>query len=88
MIEDPQWGKPSITEKIVFALYAYIMRNKWLYEMVSRIARFGQIPFIKKGILKNLPPPLNRWTHHHDVAPLEKTFRHQWKGFSDKYEES
>ena len=88
MIEDPQWGKPSIAEKTVFALYAYIMRNKWLYEMVSRMARFVQIPFIKKGILKNLPPPLNRWTHHHDVVPLKKTFRHQWKEFSDKYGET
>jgi L-lactate dehydrogenase complex protein LldF len=88
MIEDPQWGKPSIAEKTVFALYAYIMRNKWLYETVSRMARFGQIPFIKKGILKNLPPPLNRWTHHHEVVPLEKSFRQQWKEFSDKYEES
>jgi len=88
MIEDPQWGKPSITEKTVFSLYAYIMRNKWLYEMVTKIARFAQIPFIKKGILKNLPPPLNKWTHHHDVAPLEKSFRQQWKRFSDKYEES
>jgi len=88
MIEDPQWGKPSISEKTVFALYAYIMRNKWLYETVSRIARIAQMPFIKKGVLKNLPPPLNRWTHHHDVVPLEKTFRQQWKEFSDKYEES
>ena len=88
MIEDPQWGKPSsMAEKAIFTLYAYIMRNKWLYERISRIARIAQMPFIKKGILKNLPPPFNRWTHHHEVVPLEKTFRQQWKEVSNKYEE-
>ncbi len=83
VIEDPEWGKPtSMVERAVFGLYAYIMRNRWLYEKVSRIARIAQIPFIKKGVLKNLPPPLNRWTHFHEVAPLEKTFRQQWRKFS------
>ncbi len=85
LIEDPKWGKPtSMTERVIFALYAYIMRNRWLYEKASRIARIAQRPFMKKGVLKNLPPPLNRWNRHHEVAPLEKTFKQQWKEFSNK----
>lgn len=84
MIEDPQWGKPSIAEKTVFTLYAYIMRNKWLYKKVSGLARVLQMPFIKKGVLKNLPPPFNKWAHHHEVVPLEKTFGQQWREFSNK----
>ena len=33
LIEDPQWGKhTSMAERGIFALYAYLMRNKWLYE--------------------------------------------------------
>jgi len=80
VIEDPKWGKPnSMTERVIFALYAYIMQNRWLYEKASRIARIAQRPFMKKGVLKNLPPPLNRWSRHHEVAPLEKTFRQQWR---------
>jgi L-lactate dehydrogenase complex protein LldF len=85
IIEDPQWGKTStMAEKAVFALYAYIMRNKWLYQKVSGIARVLQMPFIKQGVLKNLPPPFNKWAHHHEVVPLEKTFRQQWREFSNK----
>ena len=83
LIDDPQWGKPtSMTERGIFSLYAYIMQNRWLYEKVSRMARIAQTPFIKKDGLKNLPPPLNRWTRYHKVAPLEKTFRQQWRKFS------
>jgi len=84
-VEDSEWGKPnSLLEKGVVALYAYIMRNRWVYGNLSRMARIAQIPFIKRGGLRNLPPPLNRWSRHHEVAPLEKTFRHQWKRFSKK----
>ncbi len=84
-VEDSEWGKPnSVLEKGAVALYAYTMRNRWLYEKVSRMARIVQIPFIKRGGLRNLPPPLNRWSRHHEVAPLEKTFRHQWRRFSKK----
>ena len=85
LIEDPQWGKPtSMAERAIFALYAYLMRNRWLYEKVSRLARIAQSPFIKKGVFKNLPPPLNRWTQYHEVDQLEKTFRQQWREFSKK----
>jgi L-lactate dehydrogenase complex protein LldF len=85
LIEDPKWGKPtSMTERVIFALYAYIMQNRWLYEKASRIARIAQRPFMKKGVLKNLPPPLNRWSRHHEVAPLEKTFKQQWRKSSKK----
>lgn len=84
-VEDSEWGKPnSVLEKGAVALYACTMRNRWLYEKVSRMARIVQIPFIKRGGLRNLPPPLNRWSRHHEVAPLEKTFRHQWRRFSKK----
>ena len=80
LIEDPRWGKPtSMTERAIFALYAYIMQNRWLYEKASRMARIAQRPFIKKGVIKNLPPPLNRWARYHEVDQLEKTFRQQWR---------
>jgi len=79
--EDPGWEKPlSFLQKGVPALYAATMRNKFLYETGSCMARLMQIPFIRKGRLKNLPPPLNRWSRYHDLKPLEKkTFRQRWK---------
>jgi L-lactate dehydrogenase complex protein LldF len=80
-VENKEWDKPtSLFEKGSFALYGLIMGNKWLYKWSSWMARYIQMAWIKKGRLRYLPPPLDRWSDYHEVEPLRRrTFRQIWK---------
>jgi L-lactate dehydrogenase complex protein LldF len=85
-VENAEWDKPtSPIEKGAFALYASIMRSRWLYEKGSWMARCLQIPLTKEGRLRDLPPPLNKWSSYHEVNPFEKkTFRQMWRDMSKR----
>jgi len=80
-VEDPKWKNAiPFYERGLFALYASVMRNRFLYEGFSRIARVIQRPFLAT---------VNRWVRYNQIQPLEKrTFRQQWQEMSGKDEGS
>ena len=83
-VEDPMWDRPaSLPERGAFALYAFIMKNRFIYEKFSYMARKAQALFLKGNRFRNLPSPLNQWASYHQINPLEKrTFRQEWKKLS------
>ena len=80
-VEDPKWRNATpFYERGLFALYASAMRNRFLYEGFSKMARVIQRPFLAT---------LNRWGSYNQIQPLEKrTFRQQWRERSGKDEGS
>ena len=76
-VEDTKWKNATpFYERGLFALYANAMRNRFLYEDFSRMARLIQRPLLAI---------LNRLGHHNQIQPLEKrTFRQQWREMSEK----
>ena len=50
------------------------------YEAAQRLARLGQAPFVRKGVLRGLPGPLAGWSAVRDLRPIPKqSFRAWWR---------
>jgi L-lactate dehydrogenase complex protein LldF len=83
-VENPEWEGPiSQLEKVFLGVYGHILKNRWIYERVSSVARIMQLPFLKKNRIRIVPPPFNRWTNYHELEPFKrKSFRQQWKELS------
>jgi L-lactate dehydrogenase complex protein LldF len=80
--EEREWERfPSLFQRSVANLYAWGMRERVLYEGVSRMARIMQPLFLKGEKLKGWMPPLYHWSQYHEVDPLaDKMYRQIWKG--------
>ena len=50
------------------------------YEAAQRLARLGQAPFVRKGVLRGLPGPLAGWSEVRDLRPIPaRPFRAWWR---------
>jgi L-lactate dehydrogenase complex protein LldF len=50
------------------------------YEAAQRLARLGQAPFVRKGVLRGLPGPLAGWSEVRDLRPIpSRPFRAWWR---------
>lgn len=50
------------------------------YEAGQRLARIGQAPFVRKGVLRNLPGPLAGWSDARDLRAIpNQAFRDWWR---------
>ena len=59
---------------------ARIFERPSRYEAAQRLARLGQAPFVRKGVLRGLPGPLAGWSDTRDLRPVPKqTFRSWWR---------
>ena len=80
---DDRWHvkRASRTEKAAFYLWSWIIRSRRVYEVLLRLASYGQRIFPHhNSMIGWLPPPLSGWTRHRDMAPLaEKSFMQRWK---------
>jgi len=80
---DPDWGvtRANRTEKAVFKMWSWIIRNRQVYEFFLRAASVGQKIFPQKdGMVRRLPPPVNGWTQGRDIKPLAgESFMRRWK---------
>ncbi len=57
------------------------------YEAAQRLARIGQAPWVRKGVLKNLPGPLAGWSDARDLRAIPKqAFRDWWRERDEKQE--
>ena len=80
---DPDWGvtRTNPSEKAIFKMWSWIIRNRQTYEFFLRAASFGQKIFPQKdGMIRRLPPPVAGWTRGRDIKPLaDKSFMQRWK---------
>jgi len=80
---DPQWdvSRASSSEKMVFQLWSWMIRNRDIYDFFLRSASIGQkIMPNKNGMIRYLPPPFNGWTKHRDLPPVaDESFIKRWK---------
>lgn len=66
-------------------LMARIFATPARYEQAQKLARVGQLPFVRKGVIEQLPPPLNVWTTMRDLQQVPKeSFRDWWRDREDR----
>ncbi|MBI5034308.1 MAG: iron-sulfur cluster-binding protein [Chloroflexi bacterium] len=51
----------------------------WLYRFGSQLLKIVEAPFRQDGWLRNLPPPLNRWTSVRPLPAFKAQFRAWWR---------
>jgi L-lactate dehydrogenase complex protein LldF len=50
------------------------------YEAAQRLARLGQWPLVRRGVISSAPGPLAAWTSMRDLFPVPRqTFREWWR---------
>jgi len=85
---DPKWDvrRASTTEKAIFKMWSWVIRSRVVYELVLRMAAFGQKFFpTNNGMIRRAPPPVNGWTQSRDIKPVTgESFMSRWR--SGKYD--
>jgi L-lactate dehydrogenase complex protein LldF len=67
-------------EVIGMKLLARVFADPARYEQAQKLARLGQVPFARRGVIEWLPPPLNVWTTMRDLQAVPRqTFRAWWR---------
>jgi L-lactate dehydrogenase complex protein LldF len=67
-------------EAVGMRLLSQVFRSPTRYEQAQKLARIGQIPFARKGVIERLPPPFNVWTTMRDLQAVPRqTFREWWR---------
>ena len=67
------------TERVVFKMFAWLLRHPRLYRLGAPIARFLQRPFARGGRITRLPLFFGEWTRTRDLpAVAEQTFSERW----------
>ncbi len=58
---------------------AWIFSRSSRFVLAQKLGRLAQLPFVRAGAIKRLPPPLARWTRSRDLEPLAaESFRTWW----------
>jgi L-lactate dehydrogenase complex protein LldF len=80
---DPAWNvtRASNTEKMIFQMWSWIIRNRGVYDFFMRLASLGQkILPAQNGMIRRLPPPMDGWTKDRNIKPLAgRNFMQRWK---------
>jgi L-lactate dehydrogenase complex protein LldF len=67
-------------ERMVFALFARVLRSPTLYRLGARIGRTLQRPFLRDGRIRALPSFFGGWTKTRDLpAVAARTFQERWR---------
>jgi len=70
----------SSLEDAALRVAARVFASPSRYEAAQRLARLGQAPFVKNGVLRGLPGPLAGWSDARDLRPVPRTsFRAWWR---------
>ena len=80
---DPAWNveRSSTSEKLIYQMWSWMIRNRTVYDFFLRVASVGQklLPHNNHMILK-LPPPMSAWTKDRDIPPVAgESFIKRWK---------
>ncbi len=80
---DPKWNvdRSSGSEKMIYQMWSWMIRNRSVYDFFLRLASFGQkILPDNNGMIRRLPPPMSGWTKDRDIRPLaNESFMGRWK---------
>ncbi|MSQ12243.1 MAG: iron-sulfur cluster-binding protein [Dehalococcoidia bacterium] len=70
----------TLTEGLLIRAWYLSVRFAWSYRLATRLASWFQRPFVRRGRLRWLPPPLGAWTRARDFpAVASRPFRSRWK---------
>lgn len=68
---------PSMT-RVMMKTSTLSVGTPWLYRLGSQLLKIIQVPFRQNDWLRNLPPPLNRWTMVRWMPAFKSQFRAWW----------
>ena len=70
---------PHRRESLVMRVVAWLFGDARRFGLAQRVGRFAQRPFVRRGKIPRLPPPLGAWTSSRDLRPVAReTFRDWW----------
>ena len=68
------------SERLLMRSIAWLLGTPRRFAAAQRLARLAQRPFVLRGTIRRLPPPLAPWTRTRDLRPLApQSFRDWWK---------
>jgi L-lactate dehydrogenase complex protein LldF len=68
------------SERIVMRALAWVFARQGRFALAERLGAFAQLPFVRRGRIPRLPPPLAAWTRTRDLKPLAReSFRRWWR---------
>ncbi len=72
--------KGADLESVAMATMAWFMADASRFELALKLARLGQGPLVKDGVIRRLPGLLGGWTDARDLPSFpKKSFREWWK---------
>jgi L-lactate dehydrogenase complex protein LldF len=67
-------------EQAAMRAMAKVFSSRRRYEIAQRLARTGQWPLARRGVIEHLPGPLSGWTSTRDIRPVPpQAFRDWWR---------
>ena len=80
---DRKWNlsRSSNTEKKIYQLWSWMIRNRKVYDLSMRLASVAQkILPEQNGMIRRLPPPMSGWTKGRDIRPIAaESFLKRWQ---------
>lgn len=68
------------SEELSMETLAWVFADRRRYERAQRLARLAQLPLLRSGRIRRLPPPLAGWTEMRDAPAVPATsFRDWWR---------
>lgn len=79
--DPPKRSAPGdVAMDVALRVAARVFATPSRYEAAQRLARLGQTPFVRKGVLRGLPGPLAGWSEVRDLRPIPaQPFRAWWR---------
>jgi L-lactate dehydrogenase complex protein LldF len=72
-------GDAPLSERLAMKMAAFALADSRRLTGAQKLARLGQKPFEKDGLLRNLPGMLGEWTAGRDLAAIpDQSFREWW----------
>ena len=72
-------GDAPMSERAAMRVAAFALSSARRFEAAQKLARIGQIPFAKQGMITSLPGMLGGWTAVRDLKPVPaQSFREWW----------
>jgi L-lactate dehydrogenase complex protein LldF len=76
----PREKNVSLLERLAMRGWRLSVSNTVMLGLANRIARVVQRPFLRRGRLTRLPPPLSGWTRYRSFpAVASRPFRRRWR---------
>jgi L-lactate dehydrogenase complex protein LldF len=73
-------AKGRSPERAAMSLVAWTFGRAGRLRVAQRFARLAQIPFVRSGRMRRLPPPLAGWTRSRDLPAVPRSsFRNWWR---------